>query len=166
MNTIFTSEVNLLKSPFSEDGSILSEIIAGFTPAGTMKEETSDTKPAWTATAEDDGTITYTYIGPLTISVPLLSPGEHYFTVTATSENGSTVPVSWEPEPVPENLCGNCRRDWHSIPLSKDVAYMWDNCVFPEEYDPEKDNSRIVCPGSDSCGPIMRPMKKYANKQH
>lgn len=56
---------------------------------------------------------------------------------------------------VPEGLCGNCRRDWHEVPLTEAVARMWDSVAFDETYDPATDVSRIVCPGSECCGPVI-----------
>lgn len=59
--------------------------------------------------------------------------------------------------PLPEALCGNCRRDWHEAPLTEVVARMWDSANFDEDYDLEKDDSRVLCPGSDCCGPAVKP---------
>jgi hypothetical protein len=60
-----------------------------------------------------------------------------------------------DPEPLPEHLCGNCRRDWHNVPLTETVAGMYYGLFFDEDYDPNKDVSRVVCPGSDCCGPAV-----------
>jgi hypothetical protein len=57
------------------------------------------------------------------------------------------------PYTVPYSLCGNCRRDRHEYPLTQVVADMWESVAFDEDYDPDTDVSRIVCPGSDVCGP-------------
>lgn len=60
----------------------------------------------------------------------------------------------WQ-ESLPESMCGNCRRDWHSVPLTETVAGMYDGLSFDEGYDPVGDVSRLVCPGSDCCGPAL-----------
>lgn len=59
-----------------------------------------------------------------------------------------------DPQSVPDALCGNCRRDRHEYPLTENLAQMWENVAFDEDYDPDTDVSRIVCPGSDVCGPL------------
>lgn len=69
-------------------------------------------------------------------------------------------PIPWGHDfsaPVPDSLCGNCRRDRHEYPLTENVAQMWQSVTFNEDYDPDTDVSRIVCPGSDVCGPVAAP---------
>lgn len=78
-------------------------------------------------------------------------PGVYYHTSSGAGNFGGR--VSRDPPPVPESLCGNCRRDWHDAPLTEDVARMWEGCAFSEDYDPAADVSRIVCPGSECYGP-------------
>jgi hypothetical protein len=64
-------------------------------------------------------------------------------------------PAVEEAQPLPESMCGNCRRDWHDFPLTEVVARMWNSVTFSEDYDPESDDSRVVCPGSECCGPAV-----------
>ena len=47
-----------------------------------------------------------------------------------------------------------CNRDIHEAPLSEKVAKFWATHTFPESYDPELDDSPIVCPGSYTEGPL------------
>jgi len=51
------------------------------------------------------------------------------------------------------HLC-RCQRDLHDHPLSEKVAKFWATHTFPESYDPELDDSPIVCPGSYTEGPL------------
>lgn len=60
-----------------------------------------------------------------------------------------------DPGTIPDSLCPNCRRDRHDYPLTETVAEMWKSLAFDEGYDPDNDDSRIVCPGSDVCGPVV-----------
>lgn len=75
---------------------------------------------------------------------------------------GGMVPPPPDGKPLPESMCGNCRRDRHDHPLTEAVARMFDSTDFDEDYDPAKDDSPIVCPGSDCCGP-PRPPAPYRN---
>lgn len=63
-----------------------------------------------------------------------------------------------ESESIPESMCPNCRRDWHEVPLTETVARMWDSCRFDADYDPDADDSAVLCPGSECCGPARRSL--------
>lgn len=65
-----------------------------------------------------------------------------------------------DPQPIPDALCPNCRRDRHDFPLSERVAEMWKSLAFTD-YDPADDVSRIVCPGSDVCGPALAQPNRW-----
>lgn len=56
---------------------------------------------------------------------------------------------------IPDSLCPNCRRDRHDYPLTSAVAQMWSDLSFDEGYDPNNDDSEIICPGSDVHGPAL-----------
>ena len=49
--------------------------------------------------------------------------------------------------------CPNCSRDEHEAPLTQKVAAMYSSHRFDADYDPEADDSPIMCPGSFVCGP-------------
>lgn len=50
-----------------------------------------------------------------------------------------------------------CGRDLHDSPLSGKVAGFWASHSFDADYDPELDDSPIVCPGSYTEGPLPAP---------
>lgn len=49
-----------------------------------------------------------------------------------------------------------CGRDLHDSPLSEKVAGFWASHSFDADYDPELDDSPILCPGSNTEGPLPR----------
>lgn len=49
-----------------------------------------------------------------------------------------------------------CGRDLHDSPLSEKVAGFWVSHSFDADYDPELDDSPILCPGSNTEGPLLR----------
>lgn len=82
------------------------------------------------------------------------------FTYTGSSFTDIPMP---EPRPLPDGICGNCRRDWHEAPLTRTVARMWDDITFDEDYDPDADDSPLVCPGSECCGPVADYRSRHSN---
>lgn len=50
-----------------------------------------------------------------------------------------------------------CKRDIHSAPLSEKVASFYASHSFDADYDPDTDESPIVCPGSYTEGPLPAP---------
>lgn len=53
-------------------------------------------------------------------------------------------------------LC-RCGCDIHPSALTERVSRMWRSHHFPEDYDPDTDDSPIVCPGSYTEGPLPAP---------
>lgn len=63
--------------------------------------------------------------------------------------------------PAPPHKCPHrCGRDRHPEPLTRAVATMYDNHQFREDYDPDQDDSPIVCIGANYHGP-KRPPSTY-----
>lgn len=91
--------------------------------------------PIWLKYAISDGPV-----------VPMMSS----FAWSGLASGGVVAPEPWD-----ESLCGNCRRDKHSAPLTEQVAAMIDSHRFSENYSAATDTSRIVCPGSDEYGPAL-----------
>lgn len=65
-----------------------------------------------------------------------------------------------EPEWNPRaDQCPHCLRPWHAGALTQRVANMLVSHSFDPDYDPEADESAVICVGSDHQGPPRPPVK-------
>lgn len=58
----------------------------------------------------------------------------------------------WRPTRYPH--CPHCDRHWHGLALTEQIAVMYACGAFDEDYLHNKDNSRVLCQGSDFIGPM------------
>lgn len=59
-----------------------------------------------------------------------------------------------------EEKCPHCERAWHQLPLTRQVARMFDAGRFDADYFSREDTSPILCDGSTFIGPL-RPKPNY-----
>jgi len=74
-----------------------------------------------------------------------------------------TVGTTATDTPRPHQCPHGCKRDRHPDPLTEQVARMYDQHAFREDYSPESDDSPIVCVGADYHGPnraIQEPVRQ------
>lgn len=57
------------------------------------------------------------------------------------------------PPPVKPATCPHCERDWHPGPLTRIVIDMLESHRFIPDYNPDTDNSPILCVGAEYHGP-------------
>jgi len=100
-----------------------------------------------------DWTITYSSSGKFASdwTITYSSSGK---AVYATADEA----VEWRaedyaPPPVKPVKCPHCERDWHPGPLTRTVVNMLENHRFNADYNPDTDESDIVCVGADYHGP-------------
>lgn len=67
-------------------------------------------------------------------------------------------PPPWNPRP---DQCPHCLRPWHNGPLTETVKNMFELHSFDPNYDPDEDDSSILCVGSDHQGP-PRPPRRWS----
>lgn len=50
--------------------------------------------------------------------------------------------------------CGHCDRHWHGLPITERIAEMYADGVYDPEYLVAKDDSPVLCEGSEFIGPM------------
>jgi hypothetical protein len=60
-------------------------------------------------------------------------------------------------EPVEVQRCPHCNRDWHPEPLTQAVVEMLVRHHFDPDYNPDEDDTPIVCIGANYHGPRRPP---------
>jgi hypothetical protein len=50
--------------------------------------------------------------------------------------------------------CWHCNREWHGMPITRQIADMYARGAFDESYRVDTDSSEILCHGSDFIGPM------------
>lgn len=100
-----------------------------------------------------------TYVNEAVLPSCLTAPVQSQFdsVPSLTSEEVAEVygvpPECLSKSSVRPDLCWHCERDRHDGPLTQYVAHMWEGHQWEDGYDPEADNTPIVCLGSDAIGP-------------
>lgn len=70
-----------------------------------------------------------------------------------TVDYSSWCPPGYSARTAKPHECPHCYRDRHDAPITQRVAGMLSRHFFDPNYDPEKDDSPIVCVGSSTYGP-------------
>lgn len=50
--------------------------------------------------------------------------------------------------------CPHCGREWHGLPITRDIERMRATGRYDENYEAAQDNSSVLCHGSEFIGPI------------
>lgn len=108
-------------------------------------------KPGWfnVGTLKEDFDISYS------------GEGKTWTTLISSSEVEWKQPADRrqiDPE-VEVQKCPHCNRDWHPEPLTQTVASMLARHEFSLDYDPDTDDSDIVCIGANYEGPKRPPRR-------
>jgi hypothetical protein len=53
--------------------------------------------------------------------------------------------------------CWHCGRHWHGLPITQRIADMYALGEYDETYSLDRDNTEVICPGSDFIGPMPAP---------
>lgn len=130
---------------------------SGFAAAGTFKDEDEDPWVDWSGiqTALDEkntwsGFAKSVDFEPLNFSHYLnMIPPPAYS--SGYADGGPIGPAKWDPQP---HQCPHCLRPRHPGPLTRTVASMLGAHQFDPDYDPDKDDSPILCVGADYQGPV------------
>lgn len=141
--------------PFPDVEGAVKDALGGYAAVGTFDDEDEDPWADWSGveTALDEKNTWDGYANATWLDmIPKMDQIPPAYSSGYASGGFIGSPAEWEPQP---HQCPHCLRPRHPGPLTRTVATMLGAHQFDPNYDPDKDDSPIVCIGADYQGPPL-----------